>query len=80
MKRQLMREFPGNPVVRTLCFHCRVPGLRSLVREDSPCGQKKKKDNPQNEKIFAKHQYDKGLVFRKYEELLQLNNKKTNTN
>ena len=43
MKRQLMREFPGNPVVRTLCFHCRVPGLRSLVREDSPCGQKKKK-------------------------------------
>ena len=35
-------EFPGSPVVRTLCFHCHGPKVQFLVEElrrsCKPCG------------------------------------------
>lgn len=27
IKSPKYREFPGSPMVRILCFHCRAPGL-----------------------------------------------------
>ena len=33
LKKCIYREFPGSPVVRTLCFHCLGPRVKSLVRE-----------------------------------------------
>ena len=45
--KKVVRGFPGGPVVRTWCFHCRGLGsIRSLVRElksHEPCGAAKKK-------------------------------------
>ena len=41
-----VREFPGGPVVRTLCFHCGIHGLDPWPGELRSCmqrGQKKKK-------------------------------------
>ena len=29
----MMREFPGNPVIRTPCFHCPRAQVQSLVGE-----------------------------------------------
>ena len=44
-------EFPGGPVVRTLHFHCRGPGVQSLVgelrsRKLRVADKKKKKKKP----------------------------------
>ena len=40
-------EFPGGPVVRTPCFHCRGPGFDPWSGNEDPtscaAGQKKKK-------------------------------------
>ena len=32
-KMYMMREFPGNPVIRTPCFHCPRAQVQSLVGE-----------------------------------------------
>ena len=41
------REFPGGPVVRTLCFHCRghgsIHGWGTKILQAMQQGQKKKK-------------------------------------
>ena len=37
-----MRDFPGGPVVRTLCFHCRGPRFNPWL------GQKKKEEKGMN--------------------------------
>ena len=40
-----LREFPGSPVVRTQCFHCRdpgsIPGRETKIPQAVLCGQKK---------------------------------------
>ena len=49
-----LREFPGDPVVRTLLFHCKgvgaIPGQRTKI----PCSAaKKKKEKKRKRKIDA---------------------------
>ena len=34
--RNLVQDFPGSPVVKILCFHCRGHRVRSLVWKLSP--------------------------------------------
>ena len=43
-------EFPGSPVVRTLCLHlaeavCSIPGWGTKILQTVWLGQKKKKEN-----------------------------------
>ena len=56
------RDFPGRPVVRVLCFHCREHGLWSLVGEIGSHmpynrAKKKKKKKPQNSCIHLANAY-----------------------
>ena len=41
----LLQDFPGGPVVRTLCFHCRgmgsIPGWGIKILQAMWCGQNK---------------------------------------
>ena len=61
MKNLLEGKFPGNPVVRSLHFHCQEPGIQSLVRElrshkwHSTGKKKKKKEKEQQIKTQAKN-------------------------
>ena len=52
--KNVIRDFPGGPVVRTLCSHCQGPGLIPGWGTKIPPavlhGQKKKKDT--NELIY----------------------------
>ena len=49
----LFRDFPGNPVVKTPCFHCRVmdsiPGWGIKISHAVLHGQKKKKEEEEEE-------------------------------
>ena len=40
-------DFPGSPVVKTSCFHCRgtdsIPGQGTKIPQTTECGKKKKK-------------------------------------
>jgi len=48
-KTELSGEFPGCPVVGTLCFHCQGPGFnlgqRTGISQVAPQGQKTKQIN-----------------------------------
>ena len=54
MKRKL-REFPGDPVLRTLCFHCRgtIPGWGTKILQDLRWGQREKNGGRKKKKIKA---------------------------
>ena len=47
LSKNVMREFPGSPVVRTQCFHCQGPGSipdrGTKILQAVQCGQKRKK-------------------------------------
>ena len=45
-KNEKKWEFPGSPVVRTLCFHCQgpssIPDQGTMIQQPVRCGQKKR--------------------------------------
>ena len=46
-KKSYFRDFPGNPLVRTECFHCQgpgsIPGWGTKLLQATHSGQKRKK-------------------------------------
>ena len=54
-----MGEFPGGPVIKTLCFHCLGPGLITVqgtkILQAAQHSQKKKKKKIEGEKRKEKN-------------------------
>ena len=66
-KKKNLREFPGSPEVRTLCFHCRGLLVRSLVTElrfHKLCGAAKKRKK--RKKMFLMLAYKRFTVILKF--------------